>query len=714
MFRLLLPVLLLFFASVYSWAACNYSSSGFSPLLDVSPNNSCKADPNWGASLPMCSSFAACTGGVIQGVGRLSGRFYYDCFIPWGTSNACNGGDFGTTTFRESQTRCYYECSTQCEADSLKGCPEGKVWSSDYCDCVDSPPPPRDTVWHCQNAGGAEPGGFGSAPVAKLFKCYSGTCHNTRDVAGTCQDWGFCPDGVSDCEIPDSLGHPPCGRSGSQFITSARCVYACADGKDLSCTPVSTGYVAGNIYAGECPKSPPAACRPQSSSSGASSSPSSSPSGLSSSTDWRDTINPENGQQLDYTRILAAILDTLHHANVQRDFVLELENNMSLDLDNISNFSEYNYQQLVNLNGKGTAINTALGDINTSIGGSNTALSGISSTLSGIASNGVPFDASVASDVSTASDLLGAINDYLHSDSMLFNRPSDTTYNPLLRDIKDALDSASFRPSVDTSIFVRDSVFAKWWANYYSDSASSRGLVGKALSAITQNLSVADSSKKSGCGGFYGCMRVYKNMDYCSNAWGVGISDCVDGGTPFDGLWNVEAGILETVWNFMFGDSTADYTPSSIDSAVSFSPSLSAAYAGLSSASGVLDTTDVSGLLSHVLQLVDSAQRARNDSVKVQPDSLWLDSSDAAQYVSNILFPGGTSTDCFICHADLGTFGGLSDTSLSIHIDFSNFGGFDWCALVRAVVKIATLVVCISLTLGSWMAAFGYNPKNDG
>ena len=32
----------------------------------------------------------------------------------------------------------------------------------------------------------------------------------------------------------------------------------------------------------------------------------------------------------------------------------------------------------------------------------------------------------------------------------------------------------------------------------------------------------------------------------------------------------------------MFGDSTADYTPSSIDSAVSFSPALSAAYAGLS------------------------------------------------------------------------------------------------------------------------------------
>ena len=114
---------------------------------------------------------------------------------------------------------------------------------------------------------------------------------------------------------------------------------------------------------------------------------------------------------------------------------------MSLDLDNISNYSEYNYQQLVNLNGKGTAINTALGDINTSIGGSNTALGDMAPPFPVSLPTASRLDASVASDVSTASDLLAAINDYLHSDSMLFDRPSDTTYNPLLRDIKDALDS---------------------------------------------------------------------------------------------------------------------------------------------------------------------------------------------------------------------------------------------------------------------------------
>ena len=118
-------------------------------------------------------------------------------------------------------------------------------------------------------------------------------------------------------------------------------------------------------------------------------------------------------------------------------------------------------------------------------------------------------------------------------------------------------------------------------------------------------------------------------------------------------------------------------------------------------------------ILNKVTQMKDSVERSKRDSVKIQPDSLWLDSSDAANYVSHILLPSGTSSECFVCSAQLGNFGGLTDSSLSIYIDFGNFGGYDWCAIIRAVVRIATLVICISLTLGSWAAAFGYNPKND-
>ena len=108
-----------------------------------------------------------------------------------------------------------------------------------------------------------------------------------------------------------------------------------------------------------------------------------------------------------------------------------------------------------------------------------------------------------------------------------------------------------------------------------------------------------------------------------------------------------------------------------------------------------------------------AAENANNDSTKIQPDSLWLDSAAAANYARHMLLPSGTGNNCFICHADLGNFGGLTDNNLSIHIDFSNFGGFNFCDIIRAVIKIMTFVVCMSLTLGSWAAAFGYSPKND-
>ena len=351
--------LLLSFGSVDSWAVCESTNSVVATFSGyVKQTNENSNSPCW--TLKCNYNCEVCPKKVTSGGWTYTNitESNYNCtgFGAWCEDSWC-ANQYGNC-------RASLRCSTPCEADSARGCPEGMVWSSSYCACVSPPPPPKDTTWVCQNAGGPEPGGFGGPRVAKLFKCYDGSCHNTRDLSGTCQDWGFCDDGVDDCEIADSLGTPPCGRSGSRFITSSKCVYACADGKDLSCTPVSTGYVAGNIYAGECPSLPPDGCRPSSSSSGASSSGSSSPSsGASSSlsnTDWRDTINPGNGGQLDYTRILTAILDTLHRANVQRDFVLDLENNMSLDLDNISNYSEYSYQQLSNLNSKGSAINTAL------------------------------------------------------------------------------------------------------------------------------------------------------------------------------------------------------------------------------------------------------------------------------------------------------------------------------------------------------------------
>lgn len=192
--------LLLAFGSVDSWAVCT-TTAFFNRTFSCEYANaisSCKTGNSFSISTG-CSN--KCSSVSFRGDG---GSAY--CKAKDGRGLNCDyfgdGGSQGTFSFN------LIRCTTQCEADSAAGCPPGKVWSSSYCACVDPPPMPKDTTWHCQNAGGPEPGGFGGPRVAKLFKCYDGSCHNTRDLSGSCQDWGFCEDGVDDCEIADSLGTP--------------------------------------------------------------------------------------------------------------------------------------------------------------------------------------------------------------------------------------------------------------------------------------------------------------------------------------------------------------------------------------------------------------------------------------------------------------------------------------------------------------------------
>ncbi len=690
--RFFLSFFLIFFLSLDSWAACTSGTDE-----SVSPYN-CTGSASAGYTCRYSFYKGSCTYRVTWG------SPYNVTFV--GTSTATSDVRIIQSCTYNSNTGNgdvhWIRCTTGCESDSVahyQDCLDsGGTWQN--CSCVAAPPAP-DTTFHCQNSGGAESGGIGGSPnVALLFTCIDDVCTQTSKLNGSCQDWGFCPDGVSDCDVSCPGGVcPPCGRSGGSFTSSRSCYYSCFDGKTLACRPSSTQYVAGSIYVGDCPDSPPSDCRPSSSSSGASSA-SSSPSSSGSSrpplppvpSDTLQFPNDGNDREIDYTQILNAIRDTLHNANIQRDFVLELQNAANLDLDNISNYSVHNYNELHNISGGVTSL---------------------SSTLSGLASGGFNLVPSTQDDISDSRQLLDEINQYLHSDSLLSPRPSDTTYNPLLRDIKGAIDSASFRPLVDSSIFARDSVFAKWWANYYSDSASSRGLVGKALDNIVKNFN-KDSAKVADCNGYYGCMRVYNDIAYCKRAYTVSLSECADGGTIMDGIWNVEGSIFDAVWGGIFGDDSTELKEHAVDTDWVAPPAADSAKNDLLSTIAALFSRDsTEAILNKVTQMKDSVERSKRDSVKIQPDSLWLDSSDAARYVERILLPSGTSSECFVCSANLGNFGGLTDTNLTIYIDFGNFGGYDWCAIIRAVVRIATLVICISLTLGSWAAAFGYNPKND-
>lgn len=576
-------------------------------------------------------------------------------------------------------------CSTQTEADSVSCVQKGDpfVWNSanGTCDSLGV----ADTTYKCVNTTMAS-GTYGERPIAHVYRCVttgssSDVCTRTSTLNGTCQDWGLCPENEPNCDIDkDSTGATPCIRSGSGTTSTGRCYYVCPDGSSVSCKPTGTEYVAGAIWVGTCPERPPEGCMP--SPPGSSSSPAGTSSSedlpFSSSSAFSDAIPPDTidpGVNIDYTQILNAIRDTLHVANAQREILKDWDvyfvQPVSEAVANIETYSLASWQKEYEIN----------------------------NNLTGLQERGFNLAADVKSDIDSSRLLLDEIKQFLKNDS-LKTYSTDTTYNPLLRDIAGKLDSTG---SVDSTY--------QLLKPFFKDSGQYKSPITRFLESFSSNFERSNEDLDF-CSSYYSCLS--GGGRDCLSRFPGATSKCIEGGSPFDGVINIEMGILETLWDAIFGsDSTSLPSDDDSDSVDVLPPGYSSASAELQRANDSLASFNLGVTLDSMRSMLDSARRMNEDTTKIQPDSLWLDSSEARQYVEHILLPSGTGQDCFICEADLGTFGGLSDTTLKIHIDFSNFGGYNWCEIIRAVVRIATLVVCISLTLGSWAAAFGYNPKND-
>lgn len=663
---------LLVFGSVSSWAQCSESWSTLTGYGNGCNYCSGSGDP--------CSACASGSSGYNQCVDYCGARGISNCVSLGGR---CSGGNVRAGRIT---------CNTKCQSDSVSCVRRGSavVWDSQNCRCIDA-----DTTYHCQNSGGAEAGGFGSPNRALMYACVAGVCTQTTALAGTCQDWGFCPDGASDCDVPkDSTGRPPCRRSGVGTTSGNECYYHCADGRHLKCRPSSTQYVAGAIYVGTCPERPSLQCDPPRlpplSSSASSGTSSGSGGGGTSSGSSGDSSGSGgggggtssgsgsgDGDNTDYTPILLAIIDTVHNGNVQRGGLLPYVVDMAGGVKNVDDNTFNAWRETY----------------------------GLRNDLTSFQNRSLPIATRTSQSADSAAHILREISDYLHSDSLLQDG-HDTTYNPLLRDIKAAIESQT-----DTVSASRDSLVKHWFSGYYTDSAQSESYVGKKLTEITANL--PDSSKRSVCARFNECLA---GSDPKSCALIPEAHGCMSGGTPFETGWNLEWGILKNIWKFFF-DSESDTVPLAavppLDTTpLARTPAEDSARKSIKDANDSIDLPSIRQALDSMRARLDSV-KTRKDSVKIDVDSTMMDSSEAARYVQNVLLPSGTGTDCFVCHADLGTFGGLAPEGLAIHIDFSSFGGYSWCDLGRAIVKIMTLVVCISLTLGSWAAAFGYSPKND-
>lgn len=673
-------VLLLLFGSVNTWAGCRQTSTNY-----LTGRGSCNVGRGLGSMCAGTLTFnigcsAQCD--VVAAFGDGSGHCVatgvtqVNCHY-WGTNNGyAFVGQFKV-------------CDTQRDADSLK-CEQDllKYWDSAAGECKDFVP---DTSYFCENAGVQDAWTGGYPMRANIVTCIDGDCNTTSSLSGSCQDWGFCPDGVTSCEVSkDSTGRRPCARSGSGTTSTTVCYYQCVDGRQLRCRPTSTQYVAGSIYVGTCPDRPPESCDPApnfSSSSVASSSGSGNSSGSGSGgssgsgSPWPPSSSGSgSGDGQNYWPILIALHDTLHTANVQRGALEDYAAQISPVVESIES----------------NTFNTWRTD------------NQINNRLLSLQENGVKIEKSSKKSIDSSVTLLDEINRYLRHDSLVVYS-HDTSYNPLLRDIRTAIEEQT------DSVGNIKPTLKEWFDKYYGDSVQSNGYVGQKLTQITNSLeSKRDSALNADCNGYNGCLAVYKDLAYCKRVWGVSVTDCNVAGTPFDNIWNVESDILSTLIDAVWGDDSTELAPvAPVDTApLPRTPAEDSARNSIKNANDSIDLPSIGRTLDSMRARIDSV-KTKKDSVKIDVDSTMMDSSEAARYVQNILLPSGTGSECFVCHADLGTFGGLTPDGLAIHIDFSSFGGYNWCDLGRAIIKVMTLVICISLTLGSWAAAFGYSPKND-
>lgn len=648
-------LLLLVFGSVDSWAAC----------WTVYGESSCSVSCT--ESIPDCPVSFSATCGKVNYVGR-GGSF--SCVV-----NECRGGAWNTLVV----TR----CNTQCEVDSVanySSCvSSGGTWEN--CECKQNY---HDTTFVCQNVGNVDVWSGGYPAKAQIFTCIDDVCENTATLAGTCHDWGFCPDGVESCEISkDSTGRRPCKRSGPETTHGALCYYQCVDGKQLRCRPNSTQYVAGSIYVGTCPEYPSASCDPPPNFSSSSTSPASSGSSGTSSGSGSGGTSSGSGSGggdssgssggPDYMPILEAIRDTLHLANVQRS---ALENYAISALPAIEDIGQSAFE-----------ISRIDNQIN--------------NRLLTLQENGVKLEKSSKASIDSSAGILQEIRNYLKHDSLVVYS-HDTSYNPFLRDIQAAIETQTDSiVTVSRDVVLRDSVGRI--------PPVDTSLLNRALYQLVNNFAPADSVKRRHCAELNECLATSSTPVECYNSSN---RQCYDGGTPFDGLWNVEFGVLETLWKGFWGEDSTPLKTSQPDTDWVAPPAADSAQNSLLSAISSLFSSDT---VRARMQKVDSMKQAamKKDSTKIQPDSLWLDSANAAKYVEHNMINAPTVEACFVCHAELGTLGGLAPDGLVIHIDFANIGGFNICAIIRTVVRIMTFVICLSLTLGSWAAAFGYNPKND-
>lgn len=643
--------LLLLFSLGSAWAGCTGGGS-WTPLSSA-PQVSCKIDANWGADLPLCTSLEGCTGGVIEGVGNYAGSYFYDCYINWSGRNICGGGNYGTTVTSNRETVCSTRCTDKCSADSLaclnKG--DGWKWDSENCECKEQC---QDSTWyHCESV-------FTENNVVRSevsqYNCDS--LVSQQYLLGACGDNGFCngkgKPGLDSCSYNNPLNCKSAGQSGSL------CSYVCSDGSFRSC---NIPWVPGQPSEYQnCPSSMPSGCGGRSSSSGggsSSSAESSSSEGSSSSGGGDSSSSGGGDEDCPECEILQAIKDTLHMANVQR----KVQTDYTFDIKN--SVEEY----IPDLRTIATNTNITAVRINTTNG----LLEDIDSTNKRISTNLDNLD-------------LGNLTATVDSIVVHVDTPSDSSSAPWVFWDLDSL--PVWRDTVSDIHRTLDSIKVE----IDSLNKDTTGIIGKYLPFLKKMSDKLDDLTGD-CEGVECVLRpaIDTLVTKMRDSFGLDTFSLEEQSDTENGIVRLtDSTYLDGNW-YCIEHPNDDFCVE-LDSTQlpSIRPPDS------------LDLVEFLDEQDSIMRAIDSLMKdTTKDTLPL--DELAGDSALIREKLDFLFFPSTTLEQCFEFRMN----STLNGWAVNLLIDFADIFGWDFCDLIRKIVRLITFILIVFTTIKGYIKAFG-------
>ena len=251
-----------------NWADCSNYYNGCTKVVGGSGNRTyCQFGASCSGS-ELCSKLTYCDVSC-PGTWQYDNKYFASTApVNEGSDECTNANATCTSTMVINSAVCGASvvCTSQCEADSVAGCPDGTSWNSDSCACIsqcnDSIPEP-DRCQMSWNKGYAydangEPGGGGYWQI-EIYECSYDSCAMSHN----CSLKSHFPAGSLTCDDLDSLPDP------FNCIASIghRCTISCPNNKTISCDCDGSCAAAKTMSGCQCPPENSSSSQGQSSSS---------------------------------------------------------------------------------------------------------------------------------------------------------------------------------------------------------------------------------------------------------------------------------------------------------------------------------------------------------------------------------------------------------------------------------------------------------------